>query len=194
MTREIGSAIVALIVLLLMAAGLASGWWLTHPVSITEQPAPQVIQADASVILERKPDAAARPKQIIAKGAKVERVITITAQGQGVTLPGTITAPCPPVTVDLSLVRDASGRRVIASSPDGLIVGGVDVPVEPIILPAPANGWAAGLSFDPAHQTPGVWVERDLSRIRVGVEVNQTRRSPSAVVGAEARIRLGWVF
>lgn len=44
--------------------------------------------------------------------------------------PATMSAMvCPDVTVDLSLIRDKSGRRVVASSPDGEVLGGLDVPL-----------------------------------------------------------------
>lgn len=42
---------------------------------------------------------------------------------------------CPPVRVDLSLVRmKDKTRRVLASSPDGSVVGGIDVPIESAAL------------------------------------------------------------
>ena len=74
-----------------------------------------------------------------------------------------------PITVDLSLVRLTDDtKRVIASSPDGEIVGGMDIPIE--TLAYKPRVWAAGISVDPVHQVGGIWVERDISRIRVGVD------------------------
>jgi hypothetical protein len=93
------------------------------------------------------------------------------------------------VTVDLSLVRESDGgARVLASSPDGVVVGGLDVPVEPIILPEPEKRWGAGLSYSPVDRTSGVWIERDVWRVRVGLDVNQ------AANGIDARVRMGVVF
>ena len=54
-----------------------------------------------------------------------------------------IAADCPEpeaITIDLSLVRDKTGRRVVASSPDGQVVGGLDIPIlDPLPAPPPAN-------------------------------------------------------
>ena len=92
---------------------------------------------------------------------------------------------CPPVTIDLSLVREKGGsRRAIASSPDGAIVSGLDIPVETLSY-AP-RVWAAGISIDPVHQVGGIWVERDISRIRLGAEVGQNKHHDF-----ETRLRIG---
>ncbi len=110
-----------------------------------------------------------KPAQELPKGAKVERLeeVTVDPYPQGAGDPGRTTssvaagigtslnlapsaspgAPgsraCPPVTVDLSLVRmPDQTRRVLASSPNGQVVGGLDVPVDP---PAPlrVQRWTA---------------------------------------------------
>lgn len=183
------------VVIALLAIGAGAGWYFTHQVPVVETAAPAVTQSDGSVELARAPDAKAKPKQKIPKGMKVERIEQVQVHGIGLKMPGGEVKPCPPVTVDMTLVRDADGaKRVIASSPDGKIVGGVDIPVETAAPPPEPPKWAAGLSFDPIHQTPGVWVERDLSRFRVGVDLNQTRRDFTAPLGVEARVRVGWSF
>lgn len=177
-----------------VALAAAAGWWFGRPPPIVETSAPQVTQADGSLIVARAPDAKAKPKQQIPRGAKLERTIHIEAQGQGLKLPNGEVKPCPPVSVDLSLVREPSGaKRVLASSPDGQIVGAVDIPVE--TLPTPeARPWAAGLSLNPINQTAGIWLERDIGRVRLGLDLNQARQSLAAPVGAELRVRVGWVF
>jgi hypothetical protein len=195
MTRR-DLAIVAMIALALVGAGAAVGWYFTRPVTVIETAKPAETQADGSTVLERAPTTpAAKPRQIVPKGAKVERVGSITAQGA---TPDEIKActsvPCPPVTIDTSLVRLPDGsKRVIVSSADGTILKGVDIPVETQELPEP-KVWAAGVSLDPLRQTMGAWVERDIARVRVGVEINQTRPQPGGLVGAELRLRAGWVF
>lgn len=188
-----------IIAMLLTLAALAGAvWWAMRPVPVAETPAPEQRQADGSLILERQPDPTAQPKQPIPRRAKVERVASVTIQPD--TAPPEAGQPCPPVTVDLSLIREPDGgRRILASSPDGRVVGGLDVPVEPIILPASAKRWGAGLSWSP-NQTYGVWVERDVEiplvnlAARIGLDLNQTRVQTSAKTDVEARLRVGIAF
>lgn len=95
-----------------------------------------------------------KPAQEIPKGAKVERIVEVTVDptgkpSSGLNLGavlggrqapstpgdrsprGSAVMACPPVTVDLSLVRmPDKTQRVLASSPDGSVVGGIDVPVD----------------------------------------------------------------
>lgn len=177
------------------ALALAGGWWMWRPAPVVETVAPAVTQEDGSKILERKPKADAKPAHKVPRGAKVERIEQVTVQGQGLVMPSGEVKDCPPVTVDMTVVREADGaKRVIASSPDGQIIAGVDIPVETAAPPPEPPKWAAGLSFDPTNQTTGVWMERDLSRFRVGVDLNQTRRGIGGPLGVEARMRIGWTF
>lgn len=80
---------------------------------------------------------------IIPKGSKEERRISVTVKpadpkrdhppfkpepdGQ-CRVPDTYV--CPPVTVDLSIVRNDKGRDVIASSPDGTVLTAINIPIE----------------------------------------------------------------
>jgi hypothetical protein len=106
--------------------------------------------------------------------------------------------PCPPVTGDWSLGREEDGgRRFLVSSPDGTIVGGVDVPVESAAPPEAPLRWAAGLSWSHEQQTGGMWIERDVpvfnQVMRVGADVNQDRLHQDAT-GIDARLRNGFAF
>lgn len=182
----------AIAVAILAAAAL--GWWLGQPKPVPETAAPEVRQPDGSLQLERRPDPHAKPKQQIPRKAKVERIAQITVQPDAVSEPG---QPCPPVTVDMTLIREPDGmRRVLASSPDGQVVGGLDIPVESAAPPAEPKRWAAGLSWSP-DQTAGVWIERDVPvfkwLVRVGGEVNQVRVG-TVPAGGEIRLRAGVVF
>jgi hypothetical protein len=176
----------------LVGIGIMIGERTGRPVPELITAAPSVQQADGSIIAERRPDPAppTAPHKI-PKGAKEERRVSITVQPRPV--PPTVTesgpvCDCPPVRVDLSLVQQDGGRRVIASSPDGEIVGAIDVPIEPaLVMPEPRR-WAAGLSYDLQAKAPGVWIERDLARVRVGVDLI-ARKS-----GVAATVRVGWVF
>lgn len=176
-------------------AAAALGWWAGQPRTVQETAAPEQRQADGSLVLERKPDAHAKPRQKIPRKAIVERVAQVTVQPAAIAEAG---KPCPPVSVDLSLIREHGGmRRVLASSPDGQVIGGLDVPVETAAPPAEPSRWAAGLSWSPTDQTAGVWIERDVPVfkwvVRVGGEINQARAYTSAA-GIEGRLRVGMVF
>jgi hypothetical protein len=50
------------------------------------------------------------------------------------------------------------------------------------------------VSYNPQMQTPGVWIERDVGRVRIGAEVNQTRLHVAGPTGIEGRVRVGWVW
>jgi hypothetical protein len=169
----VGGCIAALLVLAAVA------FWPAKPIHEDVAPAPMVRQADQSVIAERAPDAhppAAR--HIIPRGYVEERRETITV------------APAPAassVEVDLSLVRKGDERRVIASSPDGTVVSAIDIPIEPALIPPPPLKWAAGLGYTTQREV-GVWVERDIGRLRVGAEVLKGAGAP------RAEIRIGVAF
>lgn len=167
-------------------------WPRPQPVIETAKPA--VVQPDGSTIIERtdtQPNA--KPVQQIPKGAKLERKMSVTVSpkivmASGIRGNGTMEMSkemSPPVTVDLSFIREKDNtRRVIASSPDGEIVGGLDIPVETLMYKP--RVWAAGISVDPVYQVGGVWVERDIGRIRVGAEVGANRYHDF-----ETRLRVG---
>ena len=185
----------AMIALVLVGCGVAAGWWWAHPDGPRQEPpAPAQRQADGSLILERRPDLQARPRQKIPPGKKLERVAQVTVQPDA---PAPAAGkPCPPVTIDLSLVRDPDGaHRVMASSPDGQVVGGLDIPVAPTLIPPPEKRWAAGLSWSPLTRTSGLWVERDVRvplidlKARVGLDVVEADSGR-----VEGRLRVGVAF
>lgn len=187
---------VAIVIGLLMLAAYLFGARTSAPVAENTSPAAAQSQADGSVVLGRTPSdsapEAAKPKAVLPKGSTLERQISVTVKpSKTIHVAPSATASdvqCPDVKVDLSLVKDGDGRRVVASSPDGTVVGGIDVPVVEAVTPA-EHPWAAGLSCDPAKckDTVGVWIDRDLARIRVGAEVAKKETG-----AAEARVRLGW--
>ena len=134
----------------IFGAGIGLGWKIYSPKPLKPETwAAPVTQTDGSVILERKPDPSAKPDQIVPKGAVVERVVHLTVQSHGQPLaeipptsgsnPGVVAnlpvatpqIPCPPMRVNLTLLRmQDESRRVVASSPDGDILDGVDIPVD----------------------------------------------------------------
>jgi hypothetical protein len=177
-----------------LAAGFGLAWWLfAAPTPKPEPAAAAVTQADGSLVIERAAQAPkTKPVHATPKGAKVERVVQVKVQPRAAD-PAAPAASVPkPVTVDLSLVRlPDQTRRVIASSPDGDIVGGLDIPVEPVPYVAP-RPWAAGLSYGPLDRSVGVWVDRDIGPLRAGVEVVQRREPGRSSI--EARVRIGIRF
>lgn len=167
--------------LILSAAVLVWALWPAKPVPEVVTAAPQVVQADHSVIAERAPDAHPPPaRHMLPKGAVEERRTSV------------VVAPAPAastVEVDLSLVRmPDNGRRVVASSPNGTVISALDIPIEAGLAPPPEKPWAAGLSYGMGRAV-GVWVDRDVGRLRVGAAVERL-----ADGRAEAQIRVGVRF
>lgn len=175
------------VIIALIAVGLGLGWKFFRP----ETPKPETyavaeVQEDGSKVLERKPQANAKPAHKVPKGAKVERVVKIEVRSRPVNAPSALqtgageTEPpaaidCPTVQVDLSLVRlPDESRRVIASSPNGEILTGVDIPVESA-RPYKELKWAAGLTANPIDRTLGAFIDRDLGPFRLGGELNQIK-------------------
>lgn len=189
--------VVAALAIFINLALLTALLWPKQPDSVIEHAAPAIIQADGSLIAARtETQPNAKPTHMVPKGAKVERIVSATIEpaGTGIKLPsGQI--KCPPVTVDMTLDRMEDGtRRVGLSSPDGQITKAIDIPVDPAPAMESPRKWAAGLSYDPVRQTTGAWLERDLWRVRVGLDVNQTRQSIGGPIGSEARLRVGFTF
>jgi len=202
-------------------AGLAFAWkfWRTAPGPV-ETVAQAARQSDGSLMLERKPDATAKPAQEIPNGATVERIERATVQPRA-RIPGPVTgetsatsgnaqqsaastqglpatgSPCPPVTIDMTLVRmPDKTRRVIASSPDGdILASSLDIPVESAEQPRElkrAAGGVYGLKSG-GGKSVGVFFDRDFAFLRTGIEL--TRETFSAVpAGWETRIKLGVKF
>ena len=164
--------------LIILAGVLAWAFWPAKPIPEVVTAAPQIIQSDGSVIAERRPDAHPKPPpHAIPKGDTEERRGSVTAAPA---------AGASSVEVNYSLVREKdNGRRMVFSSPDGQITGAVDIPIEPGLIPPPPKPWAAGLSYSSSHAV-GVWLERDVGRLRLGAEV--ARRQDGK---AEAQVRVG---
>ena len=183
-----------ILVTLSFVAGLFFGLcFRAEPVHVIEASAPAVRQSDGSLILERKPDASAVAPMQIPKSAKVERLAKVMVKPRPVASAAdhfraaTKMVDCAPVTLDLALVKmPDDSRRMIASSPDGEVVAGFDMPVLPTISVAPPK-WSAGLSYSDQRQL-GAWLDRDVGRAVVGVAVRQSDR------GLRAEARLGWRF
>lgn len=77
---------------------------------------------------------------------------------------------CPPVRVDLSMVRMPDRtRRVVASSPDGQVVSGIDVPSELLSVPRIPRWTVSAVAVaDLDGIRPGILITRRLGPIVVG--------------------------
>jgi hypothetical protein len=182
-----------------MVIGVIIGWALWFSKPSKESAAMAVVQSDSSIILSRSgetPDSAA--PHIIPKGAtEVRRIQVVVQPSRGIVVRGDSSeavglirsnenppmamavdsCDCPPIRVDLSLVRmpDKTGR-VIASSPSGKILSGIDFPLESLGESPTSRPWAAGISFDTDRRL-GAFVERDLGPFRIGLDASTTTNS-----------------
>jgi hypothetical protein len=148
MSNRIMAASFVVFALAFMALGaLIHHQWTKPTVSVAREAFSQQERlADGSVKAAKVPvpEKVMPPApHIIPKGSKEERRISVTVKpaplkrdpqpfnpdpdGQ-CRVPDTLT--CPPVTVDLSIVRNKDGRDVIASSPDGTVLTAINIPIE----------------------------------------------------------------
>lgn len=192
-------------------SGLGFGWhfWRTAPTA--DQPKPPV-EAPAQqlpgggVVLQVKPQHDPKPAQQLPAGSHVEQTVSVTVQPTEPLhpLPGTPQVdplPCPPVRVDLTLYRDASGhRRVAASSPDGRVLPGasVDIPESEVGPPAPKPlRNSAGLVYGVTawgDTARGIYYDHDWKFIRTGGELTKNTYAVAGRVGWEVRAKLGIIF
>lgn len=169
-------------------------WACPGPKPVQEPPAAEIRQKDGSLVVKRLLEVPAEFKvdpHLIPAGAKVARRTQVTVQPHS-------TPDClkpQPVRVDLSLVTMPDRTtRVVASSPDGAIVGGFDVPSEHPPPPAKELN-AVGLSVGLPGQYIGGFYDRDFWKLRVGVELGLRTRSAGGVpAGLETRVRVGVRF
>lgn len=153
------------------------------PSPVTHEPAaPAITQADGSVVLERHasvPAKSVKPRAQLPRGAAVERHIDLTVKPE---------QPGDTAKVEVNLVKmPDQSRRVVVYS-DNAEVGGLDLPVE--LKLDPKHTWAAGVYADPFNpNVRGIFVDKDIGRIRIGAEVGQGRHRD-----AEVRLKLGVTF
>lgn len=207
------SAQYALVASLVLGAivGLTTGWKLWSPKKATQETSALAQRnEDRSLVLAKQPNAEAKPAQQVPKGAVVERIVYVEIQPKPVPKPpepvnpkpGTDTPALwtpPKIRLDLTLVRSEDGtRRVVASSPDGEVVGGVDIPVESA-GPAPrVLKSAAGFEYSVNRwgNTKSLVGHRDFGWLRVGAKIGKTTLTmptggtlSGAEVGVSALIR-----
>lgn len=159
-------------------------WRWFGPEKVIETHKPEVRQTDGSVMLERdtdaKPEAPAPELPSKPKRTVVVKVKPKPEPKPEPVKPGTdgfCPAPreCHALTVRLDLVDKDKGQRVIASSPDGEIVGGIDIPSVPLEVHRKMP-WAAGVTYASDRNGDNViggFVDRDFGPFRLGVEADQ---------------------
>lgn len=186
--------------LLAFVCGLGLGWKLYRGKTTTivkEVPAPTIYLPGGTTVLEKR----------------VVKTVTITKEkpgGSTVLEEGSIVIqPRPPleisssqvpakITVNFAVLRMVDGsRRVEASSPDGKVIGGVDIVVD---LPAPVSAPllnAAGLVYGTTawgDTAKGAFYDRDWKFIRTGVELTRNTYATVNRSGWEARVKIGVSF
>lgn len=181
--------------LALIAITLTGAWflWGSPAPKVPETAAPEKRQSDGSVVLQKMPDRTAKPAHKIPKGTTLERTTSVTVTPEKG--PDPTTGKCPEVTVDLSLVRNPDHtRRVIASSPDGKISKGIDIPVEDAEPPPKERPWAIGITADPLRigtepaKAIGGFIDRDLGPWRTGLQVHQEKIGNERGWGAQVKV------
>lgn len=186
-------------ILISVIVTLALSWQLWKPeLPVPEVSKPEVKQDDGSIIVEKKPDAAAKTTVKIPKKSTVERIIKFTVQAKTPvsTITGKVevteratqevmskasmqdTSPeatliCPPVDVEMVLVRNEDETRSVIIKSDGTIINALDIPVEAAKRIESQPVWAVGAVIDPFKQTFGAFVDRDLGFARLGLQLNQ---------------------
>lgn len=216
MTVPIFEPIHKVLIIIAAALGIAVGWMAHSPVkAVHEAAAPAQRQADGSLVLARAEGTTTPPDapHALPKGAKEERRVQVVVQpqrgvishvqdiaptmtkGDSMSLlrdaphPGTMdSCDCPPVIVDLSLVRmPDKTRRVVASSPDGVVLSGVDIPVEPIPeVRMPRWTLSALAVADLEGIRPGAMLQRCLGPVVLGAGavVSPTLNKHAGIVSA----------
>lgn len=167
-----------------LLGGLTLGWKIydhPHNGKTVEVNADSVRQGDGSLIIKRVVDTIVEPAQIITKNVYVDRVVQVVVVDTTKRTPflnDKNQYECPPctTTVDLTLVRDKKTNmaRVIASSPDGTVVSGIDVPMNAPVV-SKDHPWSVGVvgSYDVINNTNrvGAYIDRKLGPFRVGAEL-----------------------
>lgn len=199
-----------------LVAGLLCGWWLRSPGRLHEPPAASIRQGDGSLVVERVEPSTqpAKPPHALPAGSVEEHRVSVVVQPKRGVVKQSLTPvqdpevarlvasndhpaaagkvidsyDCPPVQVDLSLVRMPDHtRRVVASSPDGQVVSGIDVPIELISVPRIPRWTASAVAVaDLDGIRPGILLTRRLGPIVVGGGIlsDPGLRRPGAIVQA----------
>jgi hypothetical protein len=186
--------------------GVAIGFaaWFPRTKPVVETATPAVRQADSSLVLARAPNARAKAPAIVPKGQTLDRVVEATVQpAEPVIVHDTILVPAgparavvkvdtvlaPPVRLNITYTDLPDGsHHVIASSPDGTVTAGVDIPVKNAIAPRLAK-WSAGFVRNFQAAAYSAFVTRDLGPVLVYGDVAPKQGPAPAHVSAGISLR-----
>jgi len=212
MTMQIKLILASILLCLSCLSGIYIGYKMfdNKPEVVVQHSAGEVVVNPNTKILAKQPDKEAKADMPLPKGATLERLVkfsvkqkklpaqptqegiqTTNVEGKvgGVSGETSLDELCPPIDISLALILDKDKQqRVEAYSPNGDIVGGIDIPVRDITIPKEAKKWAVGMSYN-TLEVKGLWVERDVGRIRLGAEVVSL-----PVVGEVYTARVGFTF
>jgi hypothetical protein len=170
--------IIGVVCLLLgIGIGLAIGWKLYKPTQIIETAQPeQVLEEIGVTVLQRLPETEAppppKPLQKAAKkvGGKLERTAHIVIQPEP-TEDSPPDCKCKEVKVDVGVVDQGNGKRIIAYAEDGTILAGRDIPLEPYTA-VKETKWEVGLVV-PVENPQGIggYVSRKVGPFSVGLQI-----------------------
>lgn len=178
-----------------IAIGLAIGWKLYKPTQIIEAAAPEQVLEDLNVVvLQRLPEnIAPLPPPVLKKaakkiGGKLERTAHIVIQPEP-TPESPPDCQCKEVKVDIGIVDQGDGRRIIAYAEDGTILSSRDVPLEPYVAEKPLK-WEVG-AVVPVENPEGVgpYVSRKIGPFSLGVQATQPSQEEGWTAMATVGIR-----
>jgi hypothetical protein len=189
--------------------GLGLGWklWVGKTKTVLRDvPGPTVYLPGGAVVLAKKVENLhAKPtiKQETPDGSTTIEEGTIVVQpkppeekpavqGQQVAQPPA------PITVNFAIVKMPDNtRRVVASSPDGTVTGGIDIVDEPLPPPPKLMLRAAGIVYGTTawgDTAKGAFYDHDWKMLRFGGEVTKNTYATVNRTGWEGRVKIGVIF
>ena len=163
------------------ALGLAIGWKLYKPTQIIETAQSEQVLEDLNVtVLQRLPENIAPPppkeltKAAKKVGGKLERTAHIVIQPEP-TEDSPPDCKCKEVKMDVGIVDQGDGKRIIAYAEDGTILAGRDVPLEPYTA-VKETKWEVGAVINVEEPSKlGAYASRKVGPFSVGLQAAQTR-------------------
>ena len=162
--------------LIVLLAGLGIGYWLGYarfsPKPIQETNAPEIRQADGSLVLERNKDVKP-PKSPLNPfiGSEWIRHSEVTIRPTQVPQIGS-NAEIDPIKVCFDLLRlQDKTYRVIVKAEGGEVLGGVDIPIETKVYPDPPKWAAGGILLNDGY---GLFIQRNVGAFLIGLDVTKT--------------------
>ena len=156
--------------------GISIGWKLYAPEQVVEGYAPQEVVLDDIIVLERKP--MPPPPELVKAAKKVdgklERAATMKLQPKP-KAGSPDGCECQEITLDIGTVDQEDGKRTLVSTDDAIVLGGVDIPLEPYTVER-KDTWEVGV-IAPVDYVEGVGptVARRIGPFKLGVAAMRDR-------------------